>query len=144
MMLFPKALDLATTFPKIVKNSILHWIFIKNFQNFLKNVPTVCVSRPNAWKINAWLVKSFEKSAKIIHFCTFLKKIFANFRTFSAPRGCAPGPLRGRPPKMFPLRNEILATPWNDFDLGDVFMRECFKNILFSFSQFYGCAHNAK
>ena len=36
MMLFPKALFLERTFPKIVKNSIFYWIFIKDFQNFLK------------------------------------------------------------------------------------------------------------
>ena len=36
MVLFPKALFLATTFPKLAKNSIFYWTFIKNFQKFLK------------------------------------------------------------------------------------------------------------
>ena len=36
MMLFPKALFLATNFPKIDKNSIFLLNFYKNFQNFLK------------------------------------------------------------------------------------------------------------
>ena len=36
MMLFPKTLFLATTFPKIVKIQFSYWIFIKNFQKFLK------------------------------------------------------------------------------------------------------------
>ena len=36
-MVFPKALFLAKTFQKIVKNSIFYWIFIKKFQNFVKN-----------------------------------------------------------------------------------------------------------
>ena len=35
VMLFPKALFLATNFPKLAKNSIFYWIFIKHCQNFL-------------------------------------------------------------------------------------------------------------
>ena len=36
MMLFAKALFLATNFTKLAKNSIFYWIFIKNFQTFSK------------------------------------------------------------------------------------------------------------
>ena len=36
MMLFPKALYLATTFPKIVKKSIFQLNVYENFQRFLK------------------------------------------------------------------------------------------------------------
>ena len=37
MMLFPKALFLATTFPNIAKTiQFFYWILIKKFQNFLK------------------------------------------------------------------------------------------------------------
>ena len=64
MMLFPKALFLAITFPKIVKNSISLLSFYQNFQNF----PTICAFRQNAWKINAWFVNFFEKYAKLIDF----------------------------------------------------------------------------
>ena len=35
MMLFPKALFLAKTFPKIEKIQYFYWILIKKFQNFL-------------------------------------------------------------------------------------------------------------
>ena len=57
VMLFPKALFLATTFPKIGKNVIFLWNFMKNFQKFLMRFPTICVFRPNARKINAGFVK---------------------------------------------------------------------------------------
>ena len=53
MMLFPKALFLATTFPKIDKNSIFLMNFFKKFQNFLKNYPNNYAFRQNALKLNA-------------------------------------------------------------------------------------------
>ena len=79
LMLFRKALFLATTFPKIVKSSIFLLLFYQNF-------PTICVFRPNARKINAWFVKFLEKYAKIMHFCYFLKRSFENFRNSSGVR----------------------------------------------------------
>ena len=70
MMLFPKAVYLATTFPKIVKNSTFLLNFYQNFSKISKNFPT-CAFRPNAPKINAWLVKFIEKYAKIMDFLQF-------------------------------------------------------------------------
>ena len=83
MVLFPKALFLATTFPKVAKHSIFLLNFYQKFSKFSENFSTVCVFRPNAQKINAWFVKYFEKYAKIMHFSNFLKKTFQNFRKFS-------------------------------------------------------------
>ena len=37
MMLFPKALFLAATFQNVAKIQFFYWIFMKNFQNFLKD-----------------------------------------------------------------------------------------------------------
>ena len=53
MMLFPKALFLATTFPKIDKNSIFLMNFYQKISNFSQNFPTTCIIRPNARKISA-------------------------------------------------------------------------------------------
>ena len=57
VMLFPKALFLATTFPKIDKNSIFLMNFYQKISKFSQNFPTVCIFRPNARKINAWFLK---------------------------------------------------------------------------------------
>ena len=53
MMLFPKALFLATTFPKIDKNSTFLMNFYQKISKFSENFPTICIFRPNARKINA-------------------------------------------------------------------------------------------
>ena len=89
-MLFPKALFLATTFPKIVKNSIFILNFYQKFSKFSQNFSTICVFRPNARKFNSWVVKFFEKYAKIMYFCDFLKKSFENFRKFNDPHDADP------------------------------------------------------
>ena len=68
MVLFPKALFLATTFPKVAKNSIFLLNFYQKFSKFSQNFQNNCVFRPNARKINAWFVKFFGKYAKIMHF----------------------------------------------------------------------------
>ena len=61
----------------------------KIFKYFSKFAYNLYVSK---WlKNNAWFVKFFEKYAKIMHFCYFLKKYFVNFRKFSGD------PLRCRP-----------------------------------------------
>ena len=52
MMLFPKALFLATTFPKLDKNSIFLINFDQKISKFSQNLPTICIFRPNARKIN--------------------------------------------------------------------------------------------
>ena len=57
MMLFPKALFLATTFPKIDKNSIFLMNFYQKISEFSHNFPTICIFRPDALKINAGFVK---------------------------------------------------------------------------------------
>ena len=46
MMLFPKALLLATTFPQIDKNSIFLMNFYQKFSKFSQNFPTICIFRP--------------------------------------------------------------------------------------------------
>ena len=71
MKLFPKALFLATTFQKIVKNSIFLLNFHQKFTKFSQNFPTNCLFRPNARKINSLFVKLFEKYSKIMHFLQF-------------------------------------------------------------------------
>ena len=57
MILFPKALLLARSFPKIVKGQFFYWIYIKKFQIFLKNFPTICIFRQNSGIIRAGLLK---------------------------------------------------------------------------------------
>ena len=42
--------------------------FFQNFRKFSQNVPTICVFRPNAQKLNPLFVKYFEKYARIMHF----------------------------------------------------------------------------
>ena len=82
MVLFPKALFLATTFPKLAKN----WIFLLNFyQNFSKLsqiFKTISIFRQNTRKSNTGLVKFFWKYAKLMHFKQFLKKFFEDFLKF--------------------------------------------------------------
>ena len=68
MVLFPKALFLATTFAKVAKNSIFILNFYQKFSKFSQHFQTICVSRPNARKINALFVMFFDKYAKIMHF----------------------------------------------------------------------------
>ena len=53
MMLFPKALFLATTLPKIDKNSIFLMNLYQKISKFSQNFPTICIFRPNVRKINA-------------------------------------------------------------------------------------------
>ena len=57
MMLFPKALFLATTFPKINKNSIFLMNFNQKSSKISHNLPTIYIFRPNARKINAGFLK---------------------------------------------------------------------------------------
>ena len=59
MILFPKVLFLAKTFPKNVKNSIGKLNFYQRFSKVSQNFPTNRVFRPNARKINGWFVKYF-------------------------------------------------------------------------------------
>ena len=82
MIFFSKDLLLATTFQKIVKNSIFLLKFYQKLSKISQNFPTIRVFRPNARNINSWFVKFFE-----------------TFRKFSGVRGALPpDPLRGRPP----------------------------------------------
>ena len=67
-MLFLKALFLATTFPKVAKNSLFLLNFYQKLLKFSQSIQTICVSRPNARKINGWSVKLFGKYAKIMNF----------------------------------------------------------------------------
>ena len=53
MMLFPKALFLATAFQQLLKIQFFFLIFIKNFQIFLRNFQNIWIFRLNAQNINA-------------------------------------------------------------------------------------------
>ena len=149
MILFPKALFLATTFPKMDKNSIFLLNFYQMLSKISQNFPAI-VCRPKARKINAWFVNFYEKYARIMDFsqlrnfwkhfknfskfpnnvflvqtreklthgllnflknmqksfifCSFLKKLFENFRKLSGVRPGAPplGPPTRPTPKVFP------------------------------------------
>ena len=68
MLLFPMALFLATTFPKVAKKSIFLLNFYQKFSKYFQNFQNSCVFRPNARKINAWFVKFSVKYAKIKQF----------------------------------------------------------------------------
>ena len=57
MMLFPKALDFATTFPKIDKNSIFLMNLYQEISNFSQNFSTICIYGPIARKSNAGFLK---------------------------------------------------------------------------------------
>ena len=83
MVLFPKALFLATTFPKLAKNLIFLFNFYQKFSKFSQNFPTICVFRPNPRKSNAWFVKFFWKYAQVMHFKQILKEIFWKFSKIS-------------------------------------------------------------
>ena len=85
MLLFPKALFLATTFPKNRKIQFFYWIFIKNFEKFLTIFPTICVFRQKREKVMHGLL-NFSKNAKIMDFRNFLQKFFENSQNF--PRIC--------------------------------------------------------
>ena len=116
MMLFPKALFLVTTFPKIVKNSI----FLLNFyQKFLKVSQQFVYFVQTRENLTHGLLNFCEKYAKIMHLSNFHKKFFENFRTLSDVRG---GGLRPRTPheadpRMYSSRTKILATPLELYNL---------------------------
>ena len=83
MVLFPKALFLATTFPKLSKNSIFLLNFYQKFSKFSKNFQTISIFRPNARKSNTGFVKFFWKYAKVMHCKQFFKEIFWKFYKIS-------------------------------------------------------------
>ena len=99
LMLFPTALFLVTTYPKLFKIQIFLLNFHRKISRFSQDFPTTCIFNTNARNINAAFLKFFEKYAKIIHFCNFLKKSFANFETFpvSPPAPTRPTPLNSPP-----------------------------------------------
>ena len=68
MILFPKALFLATTFPQIVKNSIVLSNFYQKISEISENFTTICVFRPNGEKLTHRFANLFEKYVKIMHF----------------------------------------------------------------------------
>ena len=57
MLLFPKAIFLATTFQKIAKNSIFLMNFYQTISKLSQNFPIICIFRPNERKINAQFLK---------------------------------------------------------------------------------------
>ena len=64
MMLFPKPVYLATTFPKVAKNPISLLNYYQKFTNFSQNFPTICVFCPNAKKITRGLCNSCKSLLK--------------------------------------------------------------------------------
>ena len=79
LVLFSKALYLATPFPEIIEKLFFLLRFLPKFSKFSQNFPTICVFRPNAQKRNAEFVNLFEKSAKIIHLYQFSDESFSKF-----------------------------------------------------------------
>ena len=84
LVLFSKALYLATTLPEIIGKSFFLLTFLPKFS---QNFTTICAFSPNAQKSNPQFVNLFEKSAKIMHFYQFseetfskLSKILSRFR----------------------------------------------------------------
>ena len=89
LMLFSKAVFIATTFPDLVGKSFFYWLFFKNFQNFLKIFSTICVFRPIARNMNAWFLNNVAKYENNAFF-SFLStkhwkivKLFENLSTNS-------------------------------------------------------------
>ena len=71
MVLFPKALFLATTFPKRAKNSIFLLNFYQKFSKFSKNAQQFVFFVQTREKLTHCLLKILEKRAKIIDFLQF-------------------------------------------------------------------------
>ena len=71
LVLFPKALFLAPTFPKVTKNSIFLLNIYAKFQNFLKISKQFVFFVQTREKLTHGLLNSFEKYAKIMHFKQF-------------------------------------------------------------------------
>ena len=93
MVLFPKALFLATTFPKLAKNLNFLLNFYQTFSKFSQNFQTICVFGQNVRKCNQCFVKFVWTLAQVMHFKQCLKEIYwkcskisENFRTIYAFR----------------------------------------------------------
>ena len=108
----------------------------ETFEDFLKDFPNICAFRPKREKLTQDFLISFEKSSKIIIFLQF-SFFFGNFQNFLTSGGLRPPDhLRGRHPKMFSPRNEILAAPLESiiiFNLHYNFSYEEFHRVLMSF-----------
>ena len=131
-MLFPTALFLPTTFPKIVNNSI----FLSNFHQKRSKLTKHFVFFPlKRAKISAGFIKSFETLAKIMHF-TFMNNCF-KFSRFFGVNGAPPDPLT-RPTlvKCPPNRN-----PGGTADFSRLFSI-AFLNGDFSFKYFFKISGN--
>ena len=82
MRLFPKALFLASTFPKVSKNSIFLLNFYQKFSKFSQNFQTICVVCANAPNGNMdclILLKRFENNGSFAIFLWNFLKIFSKF-----------------------------------------------------------------
>ena len=55
----------------------------KIFKNFSKFPKTICISRPNTRKVNAWFLKFFWKLCKVMHFRNIRIQIFESFLKIS-------------------------------------------------------------
>ena len=110
MMLFPKALFLATTFPQIVTNSTFLLNVHQKLSKLSQNVQTICIFHSNKRKINTGFLNFFEKQAKTMHFWKSSYQIYFKISKFLwLPGGSSPG-LPTRPtPSVFP-RTKILTT----------------------------------
>ena len=94
---------------------IMHFLLFSKeiLEIFLKHLPTNCVFCAKRENLTRSFLNFFKKSPKIIHFLIFLRNFLEIFKIFwPLGRGLRPlDPLRGRPPKMFLPRTEILAAP---------------------------------
>ena len=92
---------LTTLFPKELKIQFFYRIFIKNFQNIHKNFQTIFFTQRREKLTQGFY--NFLKKAKIVYFCNFFNKLFANFRKFSCVRGLRPSdPLKCPPSNRNP------------------------------------------
>ena len=78
-MLFPKALFLATAFPKIDKNSVLLLNFYQKCQNFLKISQQFVFIVKTREKLTLSFLNFVENRLKLFMFLLFYQENFENF-----------------------------------------------------------------
>ena len=96
---------------KIEIIQFLHWIFIKNFQNFLKISKTIVFFVQTRENLTHGFEIFLKNRRKYSIFAIFWGNFFANFRKFSGVLGAPPpDPHEADPQKCF-RPTKILATP---------------------------------
>ena len=141
MVLFPKALFLATDFPKVIKIQIFDRICIKKFHNFLKiSQQFACVDQ-SCEKLTHDFVNFLKNTLKECIFRNFLKNFLKIFENAPASVGFPPprNPPQARPKKVFPRKNPGYAHALYDrisiyFSLGFSFCSYVFREYFRNFS----------